>query len=364
MRRFLASGFPGITHAPARIAFLLSSLVVVLVAPAAAQDPGQRPPPETAVGAPGRTTFFGIEGRVVAENEGANLAGVHVVLTDFRGGIRATYDTRSGGGFAFSNLASGRYTLTFFHPDFAEQRQTIDLVLSSQVGMVVTLFRNRARPAPSSTQGTVPSWALKIPPQAQREFDQGVEALDHGDAKSGVTHLRSAIQAYPRFASAYGALGVAHTSAGETKAAEAAYEKALEIDETLSIAHLGLSNLYLKEKRYQDAEKHLDRADSLKPEDWRVQYGLGDLYWRVGKWGKAEEKLRRAIELHGKLPRMHLLMINVLAGQEKFPEALAAMENFLKLFPEDRFAPEVRQKRDLLKVHIEKSSVVQPNIKP
>ena len=159
-------------------------------------------------------------------------------------------------------------------------------------------------------------------------------------------------------------LGAAHTSAREIKAAELAYEKALEIDETLSTAHLGLGDLYLGEKRYQDAEKHLNRADLLKPNDWRVQYGLGDLYWRVGEWAKAEEKLRRSIELHGKLPRMHLLMINVLAGQEKFPEALAAMESFLKLFPKDRFAPEVHQKRDLLKALIEKTSVVQPAKNP
>ncbi len=364
MRRFLALGCPGIYHVSVCIALLLTSLVVVLVAPVAAQDPGQRPPPETAVGAPGRTTFFGVEGRVVAENEGANLAGVHVVLTDFRGGIRATYDTRSGGGFVFSNLASGRYTLTFFHPDFAEQRQTIDLVLSSQVGMVVTLFRNRTRTAPFSTQSKVPFWALQIPARAQREFDQAVEALDRGNSKNGVRHLRAAVEAYPQFASAYGALGAAHTSAGETRAAETAYEKALEIDETLYTAHLGLGNLYLEEKRYQDAGKHLDRADLLKPDDWRVQYGLGDLYWRVGEWAKAEEKLRRSIELNGKLPRMHLLMINVLAGQEKFPEALAAMESFLERFPEDRFAPEVRQKRDLLRAQIEKTSVVQPAKNP
>ena len=301
---------------------------------------------------------------MVAEKEGANLAGVHVVLTDFRGGIRATYDTRSGGGFVFSNLASGRYTLTFFHPDFAEQRQTIDLVFSSQVGMVVTLFRNRARAAPSSTQGTVPAWALQIPPQAQREFDQGVEALDHGDAKTGVGHLRSAIQAYPRFASAYGALGAAYMSAGDIKAAEAAYEKALEIDETLFTAHLGLGNLHLGEKRYQDAAKHLDRTDSLKPDDWRVQYELGDLYWRVGEWAKAEERLRRSIELHGRLPRMHLLMINALAGQEKYEECLTAMENFLKLFPNDRFAPEVVQKRDLLRAELVKRSTSKEQKQP
>jgi outer membrane protein assembly factor BamD (BamD/ComL family) len=46
---------------------------------------------------------------------------------------------------------------------------------------------------------------------------------------------------------------------------------------------------------------------------------------------------------------MYLLLINALAGQEKYTETLAAMENFLKLFPDDRFAPQVAQKRDLLR---------------
>ncbi len=66
--------------------------------------------------------------------------------------------------------------------------------------------------------------------------------------------------------------------------------------------------------------------------NWRVHYQLGEIYWRMGDWAKAEENLRRAVELHGKFPRIHLLLINALAGQEKYAELLAAMETFLKLF--------------------------------
>lgn len=338
------------------LAFVLFSL------PVNAQDPGlpQRPGP---LQAPGGRVSVSIDGQVVAEQEGANLAGVHVTLTDFRGAIRGTYQTRAGGAFAFTNLPPGRYTLVFSHPDFVEHRQIVELVFASHQGLIITLFRN-ARAASSPSSATVPVWALQIPGKAQKEFNKGLEALERGDAKLSVDHLELAIQLYPRFATAYGALGTAYSNAGDSKAAAAAFEKALEIDENLFPAYLGLGTLCVTEQRYPDAEKHLARARTLKPDDWHVHFQLGELYWRTDEWAKAEENLRRAIELHGKLPRMHLLMINVLAGQEKFPEALAAMENFLKLFSEDRFAPQVRQKRDLLMAHIEKTAGAQPAKKP
>ncbi len=340
--------------------YLLLAILVFSV-PLGAQDPGQRPPPDM-TGTSGRQILLSIEGRVVAENEGANLPGVHVTLTEFRGSIRGSYDTRSGGAFAFSNLPPGRYTLTFSHPDFAEQKQIVDIVFVSHQGMVVTLFRNNR--GPSASGHRVPVWALQIPPKAQKEFNKGLEALERGNPKVSIVHLESAVRLYPRFAAAYGAMGAAYASAGDANAAATAFEKALEIDENLSAACLGLGTLYAAEQRYTEAEKYLLRARVHKPEDWHVHYQLGEVYWRTGDWAKAEESLSRAIALHGQLARMHLLLINVLAGQEKYPDILNAMENFLRLFPHDRFAAQVIQKRDLLRAEIAKQSTAKEGKQP
>jgi Tfp pilus assembly protein PilF len=328
-----------------RRALLLA--VLLFSVPLAAQDPGMRQPANT-TGPLGRQTLFTIEGRVVAENEGASLSGVHVTVTDFRGSTRGSYETRTGGAFSFTNLSTGRYTLVFSHPDFVEQTQTVEILVMSPQALIVTLSR-KTRGVTSSAQLSVPAWGLQIPARAQKEYDKGLEALEHEDVEVSIAHLRTAVQLYPRFAAAYGALGTAYNSAGDLKAAADAFQKALEIDDSLFTTHLGLGSLYLAQQRYKEAEKYLLRAGTLKPEDWRAQYQLGDLYWRTADWPASEEKLRRAIKLHGKLPRMYLLLINVLAGQEKYTETLAAMENFLKLFPDDRFAPQVAQKRDLLR---------------
>ena len=331
-------------------------LFLVFNMPLAAQDPGLPPPPAPTQG-PGGRTIFSVDGRVVAGHDGANLSGVRVTLTDFRGSIRGTYYTRTGGAFGFSNLTPGRYTLTFEHHDFTEHGQTVDIIFASLQGMVVSLSRNdRGTFSLPSTEAVVPAWALQIPGKAQKEFNKGVEALGRGDAKSGIVHLQEAVQLYPRFATAFDALGTAYASAGDFQAAETAYEKALEIHESLFTAHLGLGTLYVARRRYPDAEKHLVRARQLKSEDWRVHYELGDLYWRSGNWPRAEENLHKAIQLQGKTPRIYLLLINVLAAQEKLPDALAAMEDFLRLFPNDRFARQVAGKRHLLRAEVERRS--------
>jgi len=286
-----------------------------------------------------------------------------VTLTDFRGSLRGTYETRTGGGFSFSNLTPGRYTLTFSHPDFVEQTQIVEILLLSPQALIVTLARKAPGVSPSP-QPTVPAWALQIPARAQKEYNKGLEALEREDPKASIAHLQAAVRLYPQFASAYGALGTALANTGDSKAAVAAFEKALEIDQSLFAAYWGLGKLCLAEQRYAESEKNLLRAAALKPDDWRVQYELGDVYWRISDWPKAEERLRRAIEVHGKLPRMHLLLINALAGQEKYAELLAAMETFLKLFPGDRFAGEVARKRDLLRAELAKHSTSKERKQP
>jgi uncharacterized protein HemY len=91
-------------------------------------------------------------------------------------------------------------------------------------------------------------------------------------------------------------------------------------------------------------------------DDWRVHFELGQLYWCKNDWAKAEESLRQARTQHENYPRTHLLLINSLALQEKYPATLAAMESYLHLFPQDDFAEQVRQKRDLLKSELEKET--------
>jgi tetratricopeptide (TPR) repeat protein len=276
--------------------------------------------------------------------------GRSVAVTDYRGV------------FSFPNLPLGKYTLTFFHPNYKEQDQQVELFQGGQRDMRILMVRRGPENAPPGPP--IAAWALQIPGPAQKKYSQGLEALQKNQVRESIAHFQAAIELYPRFAAAYAALGSAQLTLGDRKAAAAAFEKALEIDDNLPAACLGLGTLYAMEQRYADAEKQLLRAQMLKPEDWRVHYQLGEIFWRMGNWSKGEESLRRGVELHPEFARLHLLLMNVLALQEKYPEALAEMEKFLRMFPQDSFAPQVRQKRDLLKAQIEKTAILEPSKKP
>lgn len=312
---------------------------------------------------PGGRNLYALEGRVLADGGRLPLQGVRVTVTSFKGASRASSSTNMRGAFAFNNLPIGQYTLTVSHPDYNEQSQQVELNYGGQRDLQIVMFRRRgASNAPPGP--TVGVRALQIPERARKEYSQGLEALQKGQRQQSIAHFQAAIQLYPQFAAAYGALGSAQVIVGDKQAATAAFEKALEIDENLPGACLGLATLYAQERRYADAEKQLLRARMLKPDEWRVHYQLGELYWQMGDWAKAEVSLRRGSELHQEFPRLHLLLLNVLALQEKYPDALAEMERFLKLFPQDSFAPQVRQKRDLLQAQIEKTGVARPANKP
>ena len=304
-----------------------------------------------------------VEGRVLTEGQHLPLHGVRVTLTGFKGAERSTAVTDHSGTFSFSNLPVGQYTLTFSHPSYQDQSQQVELSQGGQRDVLVFMSRRRG-PEDAPPESSIAAWALQIPEPAQRRYSQGLEALQKDHPQQSIAHFQAAIQVYARFAAAYAALGSAQLSLGDRKAAAESFERALQIDENLPGACLGLATLYAAEKRYREAEKQLLRARMLKPDDWRVHHQLGEVYWRTGDWARAEDSLRRAAGLHAGLARLHLLLMNVLALQEKNSDALAEMEKFLQMFPQDSFAPQVRQKRDLLKAQIQKTGVPEPVKQP
>lgn len=337
--------------------FLLSCLLLAGAFPAPAQitTTGRQP-----------TTFQSpphIEGRVVARGNNSPLKGVAVTVRQRQGAEVGRSYTNDSGEFGFYNLAEGSFLLTASHPDYEEYSQEVDLFGRSVPGLRIVLSRKKGV-RPVSSIPTVPLWALKISPKAQRQYSKGLKELQKGNGKKSIAHLQAAIRLYPQYASAYSALGTVHLKLGDQEAAMAVFERALEIDENLPDACFGLGVLYNAQKRFGDAVRYLLRARMLRSQDWHVHYELGQAYGAVADWPKAEASLRRARELHSDFPRTHLLLINALALQDKYDATLAAMENYLRLFPRDSFTPQVRQKRDLLQAELEKKPLPPEPEKP
>jgi tetratricopeptide (TPR) repeat protein len=327
--------------------------LLLLGVPAFAQDPGMRPPTDPAP-APGRGVIVEIEGRVVSGTDGASLANVRVSLMDARGSLRATMYTREGGSFQFTPLAPGRYTLVFFHEEYGELTQTVEMVFASQRGMIVRMVP--PTPVAVAAAHTVPVWAMRVPKKAEQEYERGLEAFAANDLRAAAEAFERAIAEYPDYAIALAALGSAQERLGRRREAIATLERAVAIDDLLYAPVLELGVLLAGERRVEEAERRLARAVELRPADWRPRLHLGELYVARQEWAQAEQVLAPARAAQGVVSRVHVLLINCLLGQDKYVEALAAMDAFLTAFPEDRLARQVRAKRDLLRAELARAA--------
>jgi tetratricopeptide (TPR) repeat protein len=111
----------------------------------------------------------------------------------------------------------------------------------------------------------VPSVRLKIPPQAQKEYDRGNKAAEKGDWKSAGDSYRAAIQLYPDFDQAYNGLGIALSSQGDNAGAKQAFEKALSITPEYAMAGRNLARILLAEHDWKRSDEILRKSLQTEP---------------------------------------------------------------------------------------------------
>jgi TolA-binding protein len=332
-----------------RSAFCLSFLLLVADVPVALATMHSTSPN-------GKAQSFSIAGRLVSGARRQPLAQVPITLIGVRGPV-GTQMTDRDGRFAFYGLREGGYTLEFPLADGRPGSVGVDVMDGPIQDLTINVDELGPRSGAKSADPMLRVWALRIPPKAEKNYRDALGALGKNDAGRAVRQLQRAVDIYPQFASAHAALGTAFLLQHEDSLAAEAFERALAIDENLPDACFGLGSLYSQQKRFAEAEALLLRVQMLRPSDWRVYYALGENYYRAGQSNKAEQSLRRAHELHAETPRLHVLLINALVTQEKYAESLGEMDEFLRLFPDDRLAPNVRQKRDALRESLRGVSV-------
>ena len=327
-----------------RSAFSVGFLLLTMACVAASATPVPDNPAN-------KTRSFSIEGCLVSGGYGQPVPRVPLTLMGVRG-LAGRQITDHAGRFGFYGLREGNYTLEVALPDGRRGTVGIEVYDGPVKDLEINVDELGSRPVARPADPILRAWALRIPAKAEKHYREALAALGKNDLNLSLQHLRKAVEIYPEYAAAHAATGSTFLLMYEDVMAAEAFEKALAIDENLPDACFGLGSLYSRQKRFAEAEELLLRVHMLRPDDWRVHYALGENYYRGGQSAKAEQSLRRAHELHADTPRLHVLLVNALVLQEKYPEALAEMDEFLQLFPNDRLAQNVRQKRDALQEHL------------
>jgi protein O-mannosyl-transferase len=132
---------------------------------------------------------------------------------------------------------------------------------------------------------------------------------------------------------AYGNLGAAFRTAGNTPQAIFYYERALEIKPHFANAEDGLGEALLGVGRVGEAFPHLTEAVRLEPQSVTAHINLGAAFSKRGKPAEAESQYRAAIQLDSDSAVAHTGLGVALAEQDRVQEALPQLYEAVRINP-------------------------------
>lgn len=130
--------------------------------------------------------------------------------------------------------------------------------------------------------------------EADDLFASALRSLERGDTAGGISDLKAYLDEEPEDDEAWLALGTAYTSIGHFGDAVRALEEAVELDGDVVDSRLAYGRALAKVGKLDDAAFQLLRASSLDPEDGRVLYELGVVFYDKHLYDKAQGFLSRA----------------------------------------------------------------------
>ncbi|MBE7556635.1 MAG: tetratricopeptide repeat protein [Anaerolineales bacterium] len=154
-----------------------------------------------------------------------------------------------------------------------------------------------------------------------------------------VTAPEATAQANPNSAQAQFELGNAYTDAGQWEQAQAAFQKAIELDPNFQSAYANLGVVYYQLGQLDLSASQYQKALELDPTDGDVAYNLGALYLQQAllkgnppdpdSVKQAVDQLQQAIELDPDLAEPYFSLGVAYKALNQKTEAIQAFETFL-----------------------------------
>ncbi|HXJ90333.1 MAG TPA: tetratricopeptide repeat protein, partial [Candidatus Binatia bacterium] len=148
-----------------------------------------------------------------------------------------------------------------------------------------------------------------------------------------VEAYREASKLQPRDPEPHLSAGALLEKQGHPGQAEAEYKQALEIDGQSSDALTGLVNLYMRGKRYPEAEQLLRKLALLRPDELTVRLQLGRVLAAAGKTSDAITELEAAAKVAPDDPGLKRDLADLYSEAGKFDLAEAQYRPLLSVTP-------------------------------
>lgn len=145
--------------------------------------------------------------------------------------------------------------------------------------------------------------------------------------------LRKAVAGRPAMAEAQSALGQLELKAGNTEAAKAAFEAALETQPRDATALAGLGQVALQTGEHDEAMLRFNQALEVVPNDAHVTFLIGQLHEARNEHREAYEHYRRAAAIAPNEPEALVAAASLALEQDRDVLATGFLDNLMRVHP-------------------------------
>ncbi|MGB9105081.1 MAG: rhomboid family intramembrane serine protease [Terriglobales bacterium] len=166
-------------------------------------------------------------------------------------------------------------------------------------------------------------------------LEHAEQQLRKGDTAGAVRELTEVVKDRPNYVPAWMLLGNAYLRMRQDSQAEAAFQRAAQLNPKNPAVLAQLGALYLRDKRYEPARQAFQQITELNPKDAEAQVNLGVALNLLGHSDQALARFRKATELNPNLP---VAWYNLGIGSmnlRRYDDAVDAFSRTTKLAPKD-----------------------------
>lgn len=263
----------------------------------------------------------------------------------------------SSGGFFFSGLSPGNYTVVviagddyemaregvFVDSDINLSRAGIPTMKASRRYTVMLTLQLKKDPANRPKASVVNATLAEVPENARALYEKGLELAKAGEPQKAIDNLRAAISVFPKFPLALNELGVQYLRLGQGSNAVEPLRSAVKLSPDAFSPTLNLGIALLETMQFAEAETHLREALKRNGSAPTAHMYLGIALVRLKRHDEARTELELAISKGGEnlaLAHRYLGGLYMNAGRNK--EAADELEKYLKLDPKASHSERIR----------------------
>ena len=280
--------------------------------------------------------FAAVEGQVRDAVTNAAIPLARVELLNGQIPIEQQF-TDGEGRFRFAHLNTGRYTISVTSPWYESALLELGLPFGS-LPVTVELLHRKAKPEGPPRVMSLGDYL--VPERARNEFARARSDMKRQDCSKAVRHFENGLKSYDKDASAHNDLGNCYRKLGRFERAEESFKRARVLSDSVYVA-LNLAELYSVQMRFDEAAEVMREAVRRQPDSGDGYYGLAIVYIRQGNVRDAEINAREAESRRHRIADVHLLLAQLYSAQDKLPEAIRQLEDYLKEAPEGPLSEKV-----------------------